>query len=590
MTSAKFPFLLIVLSLILSVGCKKDPIEPPTPPVNNQTTKVAATVVVRTLDANGNALPGVAVQTGILSETTDSDGLAVLSSNHFNKGANTLSFSKNGHFTTYRKMTIDNGDVHSWDVVLHPTPAPLTFTAAAGGVVSFPSGISLEFSPASIVTQSGSPFSGTVEVISLPLNSSSSTGADILPNTLAAKGTGNQMKHLDLAGAVAVELRSGSSKLNLAPGKTAKLTFPLSAPNFNELPSSVDFYVFDPAASLWKKESTGTRTGNVVVADVPHFSFWSCPFVYNHLTLTGVATCGGMPLAAAKVTVYNPWGYALGSVYTNSVGIWQGQAPAGLNLTYKVFDPLNNPIYTSNIGTLSGNTTLPVTDVCSEGAQYGHITAQLNNCDGQPLSGGMLKVQSQGILKMLPATQSGLVMATVLFGINNQNAQCRGIHWASGLTGPEVTLPIQPQMEVGTQTVCDSDELYVSYKLDGNHYYYSENATTSLNVTANLNTGYLMMNVSSNQMTMFGLTVHSFVPGTYTVGGGGTGQGETLLYSFQVSGNNSQVGLTVHLTSAGNTLEAIIEGYIEDVTYYDLSNQPRLLQDCQFRLKVTNVI
>jgi len=106
-------------------------------------------------------------------------------------------------------------------------------------------------------------------------------------------------------GMLAVELESSSGeRLQIADGKTARITIPIPTSIQSPAPASISLWYVDEKTGIWKEEGDALKTGTGYVGDVKHFTFWNCdvgsPAVKLSLT---IQTPDGLPLAYSAVTL-----------------------------------------------------------------------------------------------------------------------------------------------------------------------------------------------------------------------------------------------------------------------------------------------
>jgi hypothetical protein len=580
----KLTLLLLVFVSVIINSCKKNESDEPTPvvPLVTSSGTTSARYLVHITDQSGSALTGASVSIASASGTTNSEGLCELSSTSFPSGTAGISVSKSGYFKYSGVVTISAGN-QSVSVQLVPVTVAGTFSSSSGGTVTVPNGGSILF-PANAIDDGSTSYSGTVTVSAVYISPTSTLAPALSPNSFLGKDISGNEKFLENHGMIAVEL-SGSSgqQLQIAPGNSATITIPVAANDIGSAPSTIPLYYYDAATQLWKEEGSANLVGNFYVGNVNHFTFWMCPFVYDHYFLSNTLQCQSSPLPYVRVEVFNQWGAYLGHTTTNSSGYWSGMIPNILTFTLVVKDPCNSIAYSQTIGPFTANTNMSPIDACSSGANASYITGSFLNCSGNPDAAAFCRVQSDGIMQLLPVNNQGQVNASVLFCSASTLTSISGINLSGGQTSAEQYFTIAPSINFGTQTVCGTAAEFAQFRLNGINYYFTENAFADFQATYNAAQNRIYLNVVGGQFmneVQLGLIIPGSVAGTYSVGG------NPFAYSFITTGNNGTVNLSVTLTQGGTQLGDMVTGSIQNITYVDQGGTNRQLENCYFRIEI----
>jgi hypothetical protein len=131
---------------------------------------------------------------------------------------------------------------------------------------------------------------------------------------------------------LAVELSgSNGEKLQLASGKSATLTFPITAVQQADAPMTIPLWYFDQATGMWKEEGNAKRRGNTYVGVVTHFSFWNVDVPYPLIEFSATFTDQRkQPLSGLKVIIKGKIDTCgiTGSGFTDASGMVKGKIPA----------------------------------------------------------------------------------------------------------------------------------------------------------------------------------------------------------------------------------------------------------------------
>ena len=239
-----------------------------------------------------------------------------------------------------------------------------TFVAADGGSVEVDGGGSITFDANSIVDEQGNAYDDRVVYTAKRIASDDPKLADRMPGGLYGLASDGSNVTLATLGMVAVELRDPSgNELNLAPGKTALVNFPIAEKDKSNAPSEVKLWSFDETNGLWIEEGMATRVGDAYEAAVEHFSFWNCDAPYPLVQVCGtVVYDNGEPATGIQVLVTTD-GFGAGAGYTDSEGRFCGKMPKNAELTLSITSwACQNVLTTLTVGPFTSNTTIdPIT-------------------------------------------------------------------------------------------------------------------------------------------------------------------------------------------------------------------------------------
>jgi len=322
------PLFLAMLALFMFNSCSKDDSDGSQGDPGSQ--KVMTNVVGRLIDEAGNPVSGATVTLESQSTTSDLLGLFLFKNISVNKGRCVLSFSKTGYINQYYGCKPSKGKTTYVKPVMLGHELTQNINSGSGGTIILPNGGSAEFPANAFVNEAGVAYTGNVEVRLTLLNaddaefSSKSPGRDMR----ATDASGNT-RILYSYGMMNVELYGQASEtLNLASGKTATLTFPVTQTQQSTAPSSIPLWYFDEETALWKEEGTALKNSSEYSAEVSHFTWWNCDYPYPLAYISGhVVSCSGSPVS--NIDVYAD--YYLGYI-TDNQGYYAGDAPANYGM------------------------------------------------------------------------------------------------------------------------------------------------------------------------------------------------------------------------------------------------------------------
>jgi hypothetical protein len=322
------PLFFAMAALFMLNSCSKD--DSDGNQVNPGSQKVMTTVVGRLVDEAGNPVSGATVSLEGQSTMSDLLGLFLFKNISVNKGRCVLSFSKTGYINQYYGCKPSKGKTTYVKPVLVGHEMTQNINSASGGTITLPNGGSVEFPANAFVNEAGVAYTGSVEVRLTLLNSDDAAFSSKLPGRdMRATDASGNTRILYSYGMMNIELfGQASEKLNLAAGKTATLTFPVTQTQQSSAPSSIPLWYFDEETALWKEEGTALKNSSEYSAEVSHFTWWNCDYPYPLAYISGhVVSCNGTPVS--NIYVYAD--YSAGYV-TNNQGYFAGDAPANYGM------------------------------------------------------------------------------------------------------------------------------------------------------------------------------------------------------------------------------------------------------------------
>lgn len=316
-------------------------------------------------DLNNSPVSNATVTGGTATATTDASGKFTLSKVQFTNNTVLLAVTRDGFFEGSKNFTSNNNSVSNAKIQLIPKAVAGTLAAASGGNITIQGGGSVNFTGGFINASNSNAYTGSVSVSAHYLDPADQNFSAYAPGDLKAVSSNNPQGTLQSFSAVAVEMNDASgNKLQLAPGKTATITLPISAALLNKAPASIPLWYFENANGLWKQDGIAARQGNNYVGVVNHFSFWSVGDIAGSINLTVSFTDSirGTPFANKLVTI-NRSDSTSGvpgttNGHTDNTGTVSGLVPVNEALIMKVFGDCGAMLYSKNIGPFSKDTAL----------------------------------------------------------------------------------------------------------------------------------------------------------------------------------------------------------------------------------------
>lgn len=259
-------------------------------PAAVRTQAVAGTVRSRA----GARLAGVTVSvTGGATATSDAEGRVSLP---LGVGVpQTLRFAKAGFAAQVLSLTVpaSSGSDAAFEVQLLPQAAAVTLAdAARGGTVSGTDGATLTLPANALVSASGAPVTGAVQVNMTPVDVTQPRAGGF-PGRFAGIRADASLTPLVSLGPTEFVLTQGGSPVQLALGAVATIVMPIYADRDLDgrvfaAGDRIPLWSLDEASGAWIGEgegvlvaSSGSPTGLAMQASVQHFTWWNPdqPFV-----------------------------------------------------------------------------------------------------------------------------------------------------------------------------------------------------------------------------------------------------------------------------------------------------------------------
>ncbi|TAL67209.1 MAG: DUF1416 domain-containing protein [Bacteroidetes bacterium] len=284
---------LFFISLFILFSCVKE--ESPVNPYSGQKGDVMGTVTT----TNNTALHGSKVSIGELVTYTDDKGRFFL--RNAPAGERVLvNFTSDNYASTQKVVTVlpDRTTVVDASMLLVGTTQTI---GSSGGAVLF-SGAKVEFPANSFIDSKGNSFNGAALVKATFFDPANSAFYGCFPGEFKGVRTDNSETQIESYGFIQVEIMNGSEKLNLAAGKTATITLPISTKQSATAPATIPLWYYDETAGKWREQGTASKVGNNYVGSVSHFSNWNCDQPTQTSYLHGrVVDQSGNPIFFASV-------------------------------------------------------------------------------------------------------------------------------------------------------------------------------------------------------------------------------------------------------------------------------------------------
>lgn len=584
--------------ILVFTNCKKEEVKPDTndTEVNDSQLVNAQAILVQTVDQNGVALSGVEVELGDEIKTSNNSGIVQFANIELPSNNATIISEKLGYFSNYQVINPVSSTELSIVVTL-TTTSNSTINASIGGQVQCGNGAYIQFPANGFLEEDGSLYTGDVTVASKYIDPAEQNNNDIIPNSFSGKNQSGSEVFVENHGMILAELYDDfGNKLSVNPVNPAELHIPLTQADIGTAPNQIPLYYFNEEVGKWIEDGQADLENNEYVGSVEHFTFWMCPYVYDHHSLSGNFECAGTFYSGAVVNVYNQFGYLLGTVTTNSAGGFSGSIPGTLTHTIEIEDPCGQVLYSETIGPFSSNSSLGTIDLCSGGTvNYGVVEGNLLDCSGSPDQDAFLSVQFDGVSRYFPANSSGTFSQAILFCNSTSEASIIGVNNSNQLSSQEVVLPINTTMNFGNLAVCNTPDEYCTYTLDGENYYQLNSGNRVFTANLNFSTPSLSL-ISITDPSISGTHIHfsvrRFDPevGTHLIPGLGPLSGFSF-ENFAAFDDPAVYFVPIELTQVGTAVGDYIEGQIVGShTYIDGFGETHNIGPATFRVQIDEYI
>lgn len=472
----------LLLSIFVFTGCQKELSEAnggtPTPPTTTYdlSSRVTATISGFVTNELNQPVSGASVQVGGRTETTDDYGYFEAKNVSVVKNAAVVKVDKPGYFPGIKTLMMQPNKAGFTRIKLIPKSSAGTISAASGGAVTLPNGLKITLPANAVVTAAtNTAYTGTITVNASWIDPTATDLGLTMPGDLRGLRTNGAVQTLTTFGMAAVELTgAGGEKLQIASGKTARLTVPLPSAIQASAPTSIPLWHFNETTGLWEEEGTATKNGNQYEGEVSHFSFWNCDVPANFVQFNvTVIDANNNPIRQAMVKISrvgNPYDYRIG--FTDTLGYVSGAIPANSSLVVEVFtsNSCGTAAASQNITTTTsdislGNITIPPASMAT-------ITGNVINCSATPVTNGYLMVSSGGVLTRYPISNTGTfnIQTPICSGSSSMTFVAEDVTTAQQGNSQTVNITAGNN-NIGTLTACGvSIDEFINYTINSAPY------------------------------------------------------------------------------------------------------------------------
>jgi len=456
-------------------SCHKDSASPkgPDPIKVDLSSKTNCSLTGYVIDESGDAIPFASVAAGGKQVMTDEFGYFSFTSVSLPESAGMIKVMSNGYFTTYRSFIPQKDKSTFVRIGLLKKKDIGTVDAGTGGEASTTDGGKISLPASAVVNASnGSAYTGEVHINARWIDPAKA--ADPQQGTPGdGRGMDDKgfMKILNSYGMLAVELTGNSGQLlQIAAGKTASISIPISSGMSASAPTSIALWSFNDSLGLWKQEGTATKSGNAYVGTTAHFSFWDGAVGADLVNFKAkVVDAAGHPLLNVPVTIdiagtllnagYGAFGY------TDADGNVSGAVPANRSLVLQVLTPCAIVAYSQPFTTAASDVDLgQITG--NMGQSLVTLSGTVKDCENAPVTNGYIQTYDHGFSNRIPIV-NGTFSFTGL-ACTNQEVSVVAVNNITHLQSTPKTLTLSAGAnDLGNITTCGTSTMgYINYTYD----------------------------------------------------------------------------------------------------------------------------
>ncbi len=378
---------------------------------------------------------------------------------------------KPGFFNGSRRFYPTAGNTAQVRVQLVNAASIGNFQSGSGGLITLNGGTTMSFPSNAIARQSGEAYTGNVQVSATPLYTGDPELFEKMPGDLVGRNEDGQLRALGSFGMIGVELRDDSGDLlQVAQGKEVTIEFAIADHQLATAPSSIPLWYFDDASGYWKEEGEASRSGNVYVMNVSHFSFWNCDAPFPLVTITGVVFYDNdEPASGVYVCITVPGLNTMSAGITDDDGVYAGKVPKDQELIITVkdnngcevleFDPVT-------VGPFQDDATIPPIAITFTTSELVEATGSLVDCNGDPVEGGIVQLNYGNQLSYI-YVEEGNTFTHTFYNCDEGAVSAKAYDYANEKESLPVTLDHAALIDFGEISICEDLTEYLIVEADG---------------------------------------------------------------------------------------------------------------------------
>ncbi|WP_055436724.1 hypothetical protein [Lacinutrix algicola] len=507
----------------------------------------------RIVNASSMPLGNVNISIGNKTTITDDNGVFMIDNASVKQKQAFITAEKSGYLKGMRSVVPTQG-VNNTSIMLIAENLSGTVASGVASEVSLGNGTKVSFDGA-FKDESGSAYSGNVDVYMYHLDPANPNVEDVMPGNLQAINTGNEERLLETYGMLNVELKGDSGqKLNIADGHVAEIEMPVDPAQNGVAPSTIPLWHFDEVNGYWVEDGEANLIGGKYIGEVSHFSWWNCDAQFPTVTLClNIVDSSNIPLSNVKTELWRS-GATYGRVgYSNGDGEICGLIPANETLTLKAFDLCGVEVFSTTVGPFSTNTNYG--DVVMSTVSAVVVTGNLVNCSNNNVVNGYTALLYGSQYAAVDVT-NGSFSLSVIQCPSLPSFELEGVDFDTFQT--TTVLPFNfSNINVGNIIACSTVSEFITLQVDNNA---TEYYLTNLGANAyQQGVGFSIGAQTSNGYFYIGSD--TITPGNYALDQFGF-EASSIDLDYSIP-TNLQLNLS-NYGSMGNYIDATINGTYTD--------------------------
>jgi hypothetical protein len=425
-------------------------------------------------DEKGQPASGATVIVGKQRVITDENGYFRIDKAPISGVSPMITVEKDGYFKTFRSFRLTSGTTQLV-VQLTKKESIGTITATTGGELALQNGSRVALAAGGVVyAGTGSAYTGNVNVYASYIDPVSPNIGTTVPGSFMATDQKGDRVVLESYGMLAVELESSSGeKLQVAPGKTATVSFAIPSSLLSAAPATIPLWYVDEKTGLWQEEGTATKNGNRYTGTVSHFTFWNAdkPLIPVQLTAS-FKTADNLPLSGACIKLTSKGAVdVMGTIWTDSLGQINEMVPLNQSLLIEILDPCKNIVYSEQLPAITGKLDKGIIRLNANKASVLTVKGRLSGCGSKALN-GFAVITVNNMSHYAAADGNGNFSTNFITCSNTNTVQVYGVDLNTFQRGNKITLQANGAVaDAGNISSCGMaiDE-YLQYELDAVSY------------------------------------------------------------------------------------------------------------------------
>ncbi len=451
--------LLILLSIVVISGCRKDKIETDIDRISPDVqVNIETAITGYVIDSNG--MPIADADISVMNETTQSNQFGYFEiTGLVDQQQAVVKVEKTSFFNQFKAFVPNKNVVDRTRIRLIEKSNPQIITASIGGQIIVEGNTKVDFQANSFIDESGTPYTGDVSVYSFYIDPTDPDLDMIMPGNLMARNVEEDLTLLQSFGMANVELE-GSSGQKLNINKPATLTMGVPETISADAPAGIPLWYFDETSGYWVEEGTATLEGGKYIGSVNHFTFWNCDIdIHDFTFLSGHVVSGdGMPIVKVRITNLDTGASA--SDWTDNEGKFDGYVPKNENLLLEVLGVCGlNVIHSEEIGPFFNESVdVGVIDISTMTSELVLVHGMLIGCNQEPISNGQVVLSLTGASypQSVAIEEDGSFSIVTSF-CGATEIELIAIDYDNFVLGDPVIYPVSMDMDLGMINVCGED-------------------------------------------------------------------------------------------------------------------------------------